>query len=398
MICVLTMAAMAVAIHILPLLLFVQGMIGEGHPSVVINRDFSNYWMAGQLVMAGDQQHLFSQPVYFARAVATFGPEYGLHNWGYPPHFLLVLWPLGLLSYKPAMVLFLSSTLLLFIAAVWLFRHRFAPQSDRLILSAALTGYVLMQVDTTQNGFLTAAALLAGLAWMQDRPVLAGFAFGFLTIKPQLGLLIPIMLLLDRNWRAFAWSAAFMVALVVLSGLLFGWSSWHAYLTETLAYQRSVMTDWYGIFLRMMPTVFGSARTLGMTPADAAAMQWLWSLCTGALVLWMMWKVSDPLHRIFVLLCGTFVVVPYAFNYDMGALTVVAALLVGSRSCLSRHALLALALVAVLAGVVTHLGRAMIPISPLVLAAALLAIAVPLVRPAAPSRTVDAAPGAVPGE
>jgi hypothetical protein len=369
-------ALMAVSIHVLPLTLFVKALLAEGFSSVIINRDFSNYWMASLLVLAGEQQDLFSQPVYFARALATFGPEYGLHNWGYPPHFLLFLWPFGLLGYKAAMLVFLGATLFLFAAAVTIFRSRFAPHSDRAILFLAVLGYVLMMVDTTQNGFLTAAALLLGLAWMKDRPALAGLAFAFLTVKPQLGLLIPILLIFDRNWRVIAWAALFTVVMVGLSSIFFGLSSWQAYLTETLVYQRSVMTDWYGLFLRMMPTVFGSVRTLGFTPQVAAIAQWPVSLFAGALVIWLLWTVTDPLRRAFVVVCGTFVVLPYGFNYDMGALTVVAAILVGSRQSLNQYTVLAIVVVAALSGIVTNLGRAMVPISPLILAAGLIAIAV----------------------
>lgn len=374
--CVAVFALMAVAIHIFPLTVFVQGMLWDGLSPIITNRDFSNYWMAGQLVLSGEQQDLFSQPVYFAHLQEAFGPAYGIHNWGYPPHFLLVLWPLGMLGYKVGMLFFLAATLALFVFAVLVFRRRFSPQSDRLILFLALLGYVLMMVDTAQNGFLTAAALLLGLAWMKDRPVLAGFAFAFLTIKPQLGILIPLLLIFDRNWRVMIWATIFTILLVGLSIVFFGLNSWYAYLTETLLYQRSVMTDWYGIFLRMMPTVFGSMRTLGLSPQLAALAQWPVSLCTAALVVWLLWKEADPLRRALVVVCGTFVISPYAFNYDMGALTAVAAILVGSRQPMDRHAVFSIAVVAALSGVVTNLGRANVPIAPLFLAAGLVAIAV----------------------
>lgn len=365
---------MAVAIHVWPLAVFTQGLLWDGIPPVLINRDFSNYWMAGQLVVAGEHQDLFSQPVYFARAQQVFGPDYGLHNWGHPPHFLLVLWPLGLLGYKTAMVLFLSATLAFFVVAVTVFRRTFAPQSNRLILWLALVGYALMMIDTAQNGFLTAGVLLLGLAWMKDRPMLAGFAF--LTIKPQLGLLIPLLLIFDRNYRTIVWASLFTALLVALSIVFFGLSSWQAYLGETLAYQQSVMTDWYGLFLRMMPTVFGSVRTLQFSPQAAALAQWPVSIAGAALLLWLMWNEVDPLRRAFAVLCGTFVISPYAFNYDMGALTAAAAILVGSQQVMNRPASVAIAVVAALPGVVTNLGRAHVPLSPLFLAAALAAITV----------------------
>ena len=45
--------------------------------------------------------------------------------------------------------------------------------------------------------------------------LLAGLAFALLTIKPQLGILVPLLLLFERNWRAIGWSAVFTVLLVL---------------------------------------------------------------------------------------------------------------------------------------------------------------------------------------
>lgn len=200
-------------------------------------------------------------------------------------------------------------------------------------------------------------------------------AFAVLTVKPQLGVLLPALLIFDRNWRAIIWSTLFTALLVGLSIMFFGLESWHACLNETLVYRRSVMTDWYGLFLRMMPMVFGSVRTLEFSPDTATLVQLPVSIAASVLVLWLLWKESDPLRRVFVMLCATFVVSPYGFNYDMGALTAAAAILVGSHQAMHRHTIVALAAVAVVAGVVTNLGRANIPISPLFLAA-LIAIAI----------------------
>jgi hypothetical protein len=235
-----------------------------------------------------------------------------------------------------------------------------------------------MMFVAAQNGFLTAALLLLGLAYMRSRPMIAGIAFGCLTIKPQLGLLIPLLLAFDRNWRTAAWSAVVAVLLVSLSAALFGIASWSAYLTDTLAYQRSVMTDWYGIFLRMMPTVFGSMRTLSFSPETAATAQLPVTVCAFAAVLWLLRREPDRLRRAFTITCGTFLVTPYAFNYDMGALAVCAALLAGRAQepefgALSR---LPIALVAAIPAAVMNLGRAGLPCSPLILAAGLIVLIV----------------------
>ena len=65
-----------------------------------------------------------------------------------------------------------------------------------------------------QNGFFTAALLIAGLVNLDRRPVLSGVLFGILTIKPQLGLLLPLMLVVSGRWRTIVSAATTTAALV----------------------------------------------------------------------------------------------------------------------------------------------------------------------------------------
>jgi hypothetical protein len=365
--CAAGLALASVLIHGLPWLWMLRTQLMFGVQAIdLVNRDFVNYWMAGRMVLAGTEQDLFVQPLYFAHLQEIFGPNLEIRSWSYPPHFLLMLWPLGYLDYALALPIFLAVTFALFVAAVYVFRASVAPQSSVALLCCAVLGFSVMQLSATQNGFLTAAFLLFGLAWMRERPLLAGLAFACLTVKPQLGILIPLLLLLDRNWRTIAWASIFTLGLVGASVVFFGINSWQLYLTDTLAYQRSVMTDWTGIFLAMMPTVFGGARAVGFAPAVATALQWPVSILAAVLVVWLLRREREPLHRIFILACGTFLITPYAFDYDMGALSAVAAMVAcSSRIATHRAAATSIAAIAALSGIVMNLGRAGLPLSPL---------------------------------
>lgn len=380
--CAAGLAAASLLIYGLPWLWLLQTqLVQDVHVIDLVNRDFVNYWMAGRMVLAGTEQDLFTQQIYFARLQEFFGPGLEIRNWSYPPHFLLMLWPLGYLDYPLALVVFLGVTFALYVAAVFVFRTRQAPQSNVVLLCCALLSYAVMQLDTMQNGFLTAAFMLFGFAWMRDRPLLAGLAFACLTIKPQLGILIPVLLLWDRNWRTFLWAALFTSGLIAASAVFFGIDSWHLYLTETLTYQRSVMTEWSGIFLNMMPTVFGGVRALGFSPATATALQWPVSIVAAVSLLWLLQREREPLHRIFIVVCGTFLITPYAFNYDMGGLSAVAALVVSSpRIATHRAAATSIAAIAALSGIVMNLGRSGVPVSPVLFATGLGVIAWSLAR------------------
>lgn len=377
LVCTAALAVAAAVIYVLPWAWLLQTQLVHDMRMIdLAQRDFVNYWMAARMTLSGTEHDLFTHDIYFARLQQLFGSDIEIRSWSYPPHFLLLLWPLGYLDYELALAVFLAGTLALFVAAVLVFRANLAPQSNGAIVACALFGFVVMQLDATQNGFLTAAFLLFGLAWMKERPLLAGFAFACLTIKPQLGFLIPVLLLWDRNWLAFAWSAGFTAALVAASVALFGIESWGAYLTDTLAYQRTVMTDWYGVFLLMMPTAFGGARALGATPDTAMLIQWPVSIAAAGLVAWLLSRERDPLHRCFIVVCGTFVITPYAFNYDMGALSAIAAMVASAPTMAGRRAAATvIAGVAALSAIVVNLGRAGLPIAPLLLIVGLLLVA-----------------------
>ena len=72
------------------------------------------------------------------------------------------------------------------------------------MLFLAVAPGVAVNVFFGQNGFLTAALLIGGLVNLDRRPILSGILFGMLTIKPQFGLLLPVLLLITGRWRVIA--------------------------------------------------------------------------------------------------------------------------------------------------------------------------------------------------
>jgi uncharacterized membrane protein len=88
---------------------------------------------------------------------------------------------------------FLGLTLVAYLLAL---RGFVGPVSVGLPLTIALVlPSVFDNLYHVQNGFLSAALLLGGLALRMQRPLLAGVLIGCLTIKPQLGVLLPLPLL-----------------------------------------------------------------------------------------------------------------------------------------------------------------------------------------------------------
>ena len=169
--------------------------------------------------------------------------------------------------------------------------------------------------------------MIAGLAGLERRPVLAGICFGLLTIKPQLGVLIPVMLVLTGQWRAILAAAWIVAALMVATGLLFGFDIWPEYFRQVMPLQSQILTAGQGIFTIMMPTVFMNARIAHLSLDIAWALQIATSIAAVAAVVSTYWRRRDPVLSAALLVTASFLVTPYAFNYDMVVFSWVIALL-----------------------------------------------------------------------
>ncbi|MGB8438107.1 MAG: glycosyltransferase family 87 protein, partial [Candidatus Acidiferrales bacterium] len=159
----------------------------------VIGRDFLNIWMGGRAALAGGPAAWFDVNAYNAAIRALLAPnpanEYRYY-WSYPPDILLFTWPFGLMPYLLAYVSWCAIGIFAFVATA----ARWGGIERKNLFFVALAPAVAVTVFFGQNGLLTAALLVGGLALLDRKPVLAGVLFGVLTIKPQLGILLPVML------------------------------------------------------------------------------------------------------------------------------------------------------------------------------------------------------------
>jgi len=278
----------------------------------LVGRDFVNTWMGARIALTGDPTPWFDFDTYNAALRSTWGAAYPQHIWSYPPHLLLFTWPFGLMPYLPGLAVWSAIGFALYLIA--------AADGDRrpqTLILLAVAPAVVMNIFTGQNGFFTTALLVGGLTILDRRPLLAGILFGLLTIKPQLGLLVPVMLVLTGRWRTIAAAAATTAALAGLTTLVFGPRVWTAYLDVAMPAQTHAITHGTGIFVSMMPTPFMNLRATGL-PLDLAwSVQAVVSGAALAAIVWTFWKRRDPGLSMALLVTAAFLVTPYAFNYDM---------------------------------------------------------------------------------
>lgn len=311
-----SVVAAAAVLGVFYVIAIIHALVVEGVPPGLADKDFANYWTAGKLVLAGETGDLFGpQPEYFRHLTAAFGDDYPWHNWSYPPHHLLMLWPLGFFGYELAMVLWLVGTGSLFLWAL----RRFAWSGDAwIILMLAAMPIIAHNIWAAQNGFLSAGLALGALALRAERPIVAGILLGCLTFKPQLGLLFPFLLLAERRWAVIASAAATAAALVALSTLVFGLDSWRGYLSEVVPYQQLVMRELQGTFLWMLPSIYGTLRVWGYAADPALTAQLFVAVPVLVSSVASFWLVNSAIWRSIILLIATFLITPYALTYDLG--------------------------------------------------------------------------------
>lgn len=271
--------------------------------------DFVSFYAAGHLADSGNGWLAYDQAAHYAAEQQATEPGIGYNFFYYPPVFLLICAPLARLPYLGAFVAFQACSLAPCLLAV-----RAILRNTKLVFLLAFPA-VFWTVGTGQNAFLT-AGLFAAATWQIDRrPVVAGLLFGALCYKPHFGLLIPIALAAGGHGRAFAAASGAVLALVGLSGWMFGWQSWAAFL-PAMAGSQSVYTS-HAVDLAGLTSPFGAMLELGQEPWRAGIVQAVATLGAAVLV-GIVWRrrLSLPI-RAAVLLAAIPVATPIVMFYDL---------------------------------------------------------------------------------
>ncbi|MDY0872298.1 glycosyltransferase family 87 protein [Dongia rigui] len=277
------------------------------------HRDFGVFWTASTLLWRGEVLQLFDPAAFKAALVQVMGPDFPYLSFPYPPHSLFVLAPLSLLPYLPSLALWLTFTFGAMALALW----RGLAQRWVMLPGLLLCPASAVNMAGGQNGFLSAALLGAGLLCLERRQILAGLCIGFLSYKPQLGLLLPLLLIAGGYWRAFMAACVTVVVLVLLSALAFGPEAWLLYLTKSGPYQAEIAQHWTGRFQFMSPTYFMAGRLLGLPLALAWVLQITASILAAAGAIWAVRQPIPHALKAAIAMVAVFLVSPYALTYDL---------------------------------------------------------------------------------
>ncbi len=282
--------------------------------------DFAVFWAAASLTLQGHPERAYDvhQLHLVLQQVLHFSVAEGGYGWFYPPFVLLLFSPLARLAPFHSDLLFMGVTLSIYLLVIHRVIRRLGsvPSLWWGVLGFSGLWYNLI---LGQNGFVTAALGAAMLLTLERHPYKSGIFLGLLLLKPQLGLLLPLLLVYQRAWRAL-FSAALTVALTFAGAwALLGTPSLQAW-WHNMDLARVFLERGGDNYLFKIPSVYAGMTLLGTSHPVAYLAQGITALMV-VLVVTRIWHLNaDWRLRYAAALLGGLLMSPYVFEYDLTAL------------------------------------------------------------------------------
>jgi hypothetical protein len=292
----------------------------------LVRMDFDWIWTGARLVWAGTGRDVYHYPDFAAAQHAllpTLPPDYLDFHWMYPPSFLLIAAPFGLLDFGPSLLVWVVLTLCVYMGAMTLILR-----GTHWSLMALTPCPVALNLLQGHAAYLSAGLIGLACALIETAPFAAGLLLGVLAYKPQFGLLFPIVLLAAGRWRVIAGAAVSVALFGIVATVLFGIESWTGFLAQmSEADPRTLLPATDGWVT--MQSVHGLMIRLG----GGTALAWTCHLAVAAgtvVLVCRLWRGPAP-HALkaAALSAGALLVTPYLISYDLVSAVVPAAFLVG---------------------------------------------------------------------
>lgn len=288
-------------------------MTDKGYIGDIGGGDFRLYWAQGQLAAQGKPLGAYDAPTLIHAAIMeSLKGTVDVRPSFYPPVFVLLLEPLGRLSYPEAWHVYnWGSVLLLAFVTVFAFRREYYA----LPLLFGFGGLV-SSLSFGQNSILLTTLYLFVAAFGIRHERLAGLALSVASFKPHLGVLVPLMLLWRIQYRTFMWAFTGLAALVAFTALRYSPEMWQRYL-EVLHEPAERLINFDNTQGQYMISLYAFLRLKAIAPVPALAAQ----AAIALLAVFMLWQVCrralDPMLPTAALVTATLLVMPHAYSYDM---------------------------------------------------------------------------------
>lgn len=272
--------------------------------------DYMTYHVAARIVLDGNGDCLYDPACQADAQRELIGEEptfeRGALPYNSPPWLAALVTPLGALPLAAGFAIFTLLGLAVLAIGAW---HVARPFGRARLLAPVLllTAWPTVMGAVRGQSTLAVAGLLAlSVAWSRYR---SGAALGLSSVKPTLGPLWAVWLLLGGHWRALTTAAAGVLALVGVSLIVVG----PAALADYPAHLMDVAgQDAPGVHPGEMVNWRGAAERLGA----GGWVQWAGTAATLAVLAWTWWRTSSRPLAAAAALLATPLVIPHANQHE----------------------------------------------------------------------------------
>ena len=280
--------------------------------------DFHVFWNAGGLALEGRPLDAFDYDILAAR-YNVCGEAW--MPWLHPAPVMALMMPFALLPIVPAWIAFNLFSLALLGLALRGFTNGITPVWLLFLLAPAHLPALLAGQFTV----LWLSGLLFALhALRQERWLLAGIIIGCLTIKPPLGVLIPVALLAIGAWGTILAAAVTTVLLHGATVMLFGGPP---YVTDLVTNYEDLTVSAVAALneIDAMTSLAAVFTRLGLH-ADAAVQANLAGAVIAAIAVFLTWRKLGPKSDVACAMLTACIplATPYLWHYDTAFLALTA--------------------------------------------------------------------------
>jgi hypothetical protein len=232
--------------------------------------------------------------------------------------------PLGALPFAPALLVMT----LVSVGLMGLAMRPFSAGALPVWLALTLAPAYVPTLILGQNNLIWLAGLVAALAALRaGRFTLAGLCIGCLTLKPQLGLLIPVALVAAGLWRTILVAALTALVLAVVPTLVFGPAYWPAFAQALSGVGDTLIQSIPDLHLMVGP--FYLMVMLGLAPPTAMTLQWGLALGVAGMLfaLWRSHRVGFDAKAAGLML-AMLLSAPYLWYYEAAMMAAIGLFLV----------------------------------------------------------------------
>jgi GT2 family glycosyltransferase len=246
----------------------------------------------------------------------------------HPPYYTLLIAPLSALTYRQAYLAMAAFNILLGVILITLLVRSSISVHGRgaIVASALIAGFFPLFVTVLQGqSDLVVLVPLAGsyVAWARGRHGWAGALSALALAKPQLLLLIPVLFLARRAWRALAAFAGVVAALGLLSALTFGLSAVGTYLFEVGTWAIGGRLPTGGELVYTDSAAYSLRNILEALPGIGKVVAFAVLIALLALVaLSLSWRPNKPRLDFAVAIAASLVLSPHQNVHDLALLVI----------------------------------------------------------------------------